>query len=227
MPVDGMRAFLGLMKIVAGGRVVAAGIDGLREAAGNSRDGFGAGGSSDRPVLKLHSAPSIQERIAYIRKMGNKGKIDPEVYEFTRKALTKKCGVGGDGRTNWCTEEKDYDAEVTAIFNAVRDEVRYTHDIRGIDTYQHPKRTLQFHGGDCDDSSSLLAAMLMSAGYEVRGRIIRTNDAEDWNHIFVIVKVPTGNDSSKWCALDASVRKPAGWYPPDSMVAQKADFAFD
>lgn len=82
----------------------------------------------------------------------------------------------------------------------------------------------------CDDYSSLLGAMLLSAGYPVKFRVIRTNDSREWNHIFVIVGIPTKNNIAgagnqlKWSALDASVPKPAGWSPPQEMIAATRDY---
>ena len=220
-------ALLSLGKLVIGGRAVVAGIEGLRDAIAtrpvaladaNATTGDGP------PRITVHRVTTLRERVDYIRRMAHKGKLHPTIYQWTRELLSKKCGVTSEGRTQWCTPEKDGDAEVIAIFNGVKDELRYTHDPLGVDGYAHPVRSLQWHGGDCDDSVATLAACLMSVGYEVKYLVIRTKDASDWNHILLAVKVPVRGGGHKWSALDATVNEPPGWFPPAAMVADARVF---
>lgn len=175
------------------------------------------------PRLQLHAVDSVHDRIRWIRKQVRKGHLDARVHEAALRVLGRKCGTRSDGRTEWCVAEKDYDGEVAAVFYAVRDNVRYVRDIFHVDTFQHPARTLEWSGGDCDDSVIVLASLLLSVGYPVWGRVIRTRDAEDWNHVFLVVGLPP-EQPDRWVGLDASVDRPAGWSPPASLVAEKLDF---
>jgi transglutaminase-like putative cysteine protease len=119
--------------------------------------------------------------------------------------------------------ERDWWGEVKTLFGAIRKNVRYVRDIHNIDTFQSPKRTLEFGGGDCDDYSITLGAALQSIGYPVKVRIVQTHGSPDFNHIFLLVGMPPRNPGN-WYSLDASVNKPAGWHPPRSMLTRIKDY---
>lgn len=168
--------------------------------------------------MSLYPVRSLDDRIDRIRERVAKGMVDPQVYGFARRVVNKKCG------DEWCIPEKDNLKEMQAIFGAVRKNVRYTSDIHGIDTYQHPKHTLGLNGGDCDDYSSLLCALLLSLGIPCRLKVIRTRDAGEWNHIYAQGGLPRAAPT-RWFSLDASVPKPFGWEAPSSMVAESRIFS--
>ncbi len=169
-------------------------------------------------TMSLHEINGIEDRIKHIQGRISKGKVNPKVYEFTRKATSAKCG------DKWCVEEKDNVGEAKAVFEAIRKNVRYTSDILGIDTYQHPKHTLSLGSGDCDDYSSLICATMLSLGIPCRLKVIRTKDANEWNHIYAQAGFPRANPT-KWITMDASVPKPFGWEAPASMVAESRVFS--
>lgn len=131
--------------------------------------------------------------------------------------LSRKCGGA------WCVPEKNWKQEVVAIFSAVRAQVRYMRDIRNKDTFQHPLYTWQHRAGDCDDYGILLAALFTLAGYPVKFRVVKTKEASDWDHIYVVVGLPP-RSPTQWMPLDASVSKPAGWEAPDAIIAERKDF---
>lgn len=112
---------------------------------------------------------SLEDRIAYLRRLVDAGKRDPQVFAFARRNLTRRCG------DDWCIPEKHNLAEAKAIFGAIHDgryghpgsseraeletarnlfrqirkNVRYTSDIAGVDTYQKPAHTLALKTADC------------------------------------------------------------------------------
>lgn len=167
-----------------------------------------------RSTLKFEprKARTIAERVSFIHEQALRGVRDPVVYELARKTLSRKCGG------TWCTPERDSRGEIDAIFGEVRSRVRYTLDPVTYDGFATPGKTLQLGAGDCDDSTSLLIAMLMSVGYECQSRVVWTKGSATYNHIFVRVKLPTG----EWLPLDPSVDKPAGWEVSTSMYAGPA-----
>lgn len=160
---------------------------------------------------------NIDERMRYIVDMTQKGRHSAEMRRFAVKAISRKCG------TRWCTPEGDHWAEVKALFDACKDVYRYCSDAYGIDQFQHPERTLEFSGGDCDDATILICSALGAVGFQTKGRVIRTRTSSDWNHIFALVGLPQ-KSPSKWVALDLSVNEPAGWQPPRELVAAHKDF---
>lgn len=148
-------ALISLGKLVVGGRAVVAGIEGLRDAMA-ARPIALADATAGPPRITLHRVTTLRERVDHIRRMAHKGKVHPAIYQWTRELLSQKCGLTAEGRTQWCTPEKDGDAEVIAIFNGVKDELRYTHDPVNVDGYAHPVRSLQWHAGDCVPEGTLV-----------------------------------------------------------------------
>lgn len=92
--------------------------------------------------------------------------------------------------------------EVKALWQFVRDEIRYVRDVRGIDTLQTPTKTLELHQGDCDDKSLLLSALLESIGYATRFTVAATMPRASYNHVYVEAFVPK---LGKWIPLESSV----------------------
>lgn len=85
---------------------------------------------------------------------------------------------------------RDSMCEVTAIWNFVVLNIRYTGDQDGEDTYQSLRATLEMGAGDCDDMTIAFAALLKSIGFEhIVARIISL-DGRSWAHIYPIVSVP-------------------------------------
>ncbi len=142
--------------------------------------------------------------------------------------LAKKCG------SNWCIKERDYRAEVEHVYNFVRSNVRYVHDVWSIDTFQGPLQTLKLRSGDCDDISILIVCLLLIIGIPAKWVAVRTKDyvkvngniklvpADDWNHIFVLAgipkQLPDKESSVVWVPLDASLPAKPGWKVPKERV---------
>lgn len=104
--------------------------------------------------------------------------------------------------------EKDYFSEGDALFSWVRDNVRYVRDVRGVETLQWPRKTLEYMQGDCDDQSILLASLIESIGG--RARFIAVGPRPGFYvHVLVQVWTPDG-----WRSLDPIMKVPAGWHPP-------------
>ena len=106
---------------------------------------------------------------------------------------------------------KDRWAEICALFNWVRSNIRYTRDILGVELLHTPRRMLELRAGDCDDMTILLGSMLRSTGHPVRLALtgFRPNKPHVYTHIF-----PEVNFQGKWVALDATMNRPIGWAPP-------------
>lgn len=100
--------------------------------------------------------------------------------------------------------------EVRALHAFVRDAIRYTNDIRGVETVQTPRTTLETGVGDCDDKSLLLASLLESIGRPARFVAIDVG-AGKLSHVLVETRV---GRSGKWLPLETIKPVPAGWWPP-------------
>ena len=171
---------------------------------------------------KVH-APGIRQRLSIIRSAVKRGGADARVRELALGILTRKCGE------SWCVAEKDWKAEATALFDYVRENVRYTRDPLRHDTYVSASRTLgAWRGGDCDDLTIALGALLESVGFQTMMRVVQTEGNNGFNHIYLAAVLPEGGGAlgggrPETFALDASMDKPAGWEVPESMVIKRMD----
>lgn len=103
---------------------------------------------------------------------------------------------------------KDYAGEVRAIFEWVRDHVRYTRDVRDVETVQTPQATLELEQGDCDDKTTLLAALLESVGVRTRLVAVGMVRPGSYSHVYAEAFV-----RGAWVALDATMPHAVGWAP--------------
>lgn len=106
-------------------------------------------------------------------------------------------------------------AEIRALHEFVRDEIRYLRDPVNMERVATPEMTLQIGQGDCDDKATLLAALLDSIGHPVRYVALAFN-GQGFSHVLVETKIGnTGNDRRDWLPLETILDgKEAGWYPP-------------
>ncbi len=115
---------------------------------------------------------------------------------------------------------RDYRCEVTAIWNFVVLNCRYTQDQDGEDTYSTVRGSLEQGALDCDDMTILFASLLKAIGYEnLVARVVSIQGAT-WDHIYPLVMLPKG----QWIALDATESgHHLGWEYQN--VAARRDFA--
>ena len=94
--------------------------------------------------------------------------------------------------------------EVRAIFDWVRRNIRFTKDPLTKEKLTPPMDLLDLRAGDCDDISTLMAAMLLAIGYPAKFVTAAADDAapNDFSHVYVKAEVPPG--SGNWVALDAA-----------------------
>lgn len=104
--------------------------------------------------------------------------------------------------------QKNFTGEVRALFEFVRDEIRYLWDITDVETLQTPIATLDNRVGDCDDKATLLAALLESIGHKTRF-VAAGFSLGQVEHVFVETKIGTD-----WIPLDPTEPVPMGWAPP-------------
>jgi len=106
---------------------------------------------------------------------------------------------------------KDFFGEIAALFDWVKNNIRYTRDIFRVELLHSARRILELRAGDCDDMTILLAAMLESTGHPVRVVIIgrHPNRKKLFSHIYLETLY-----KNVWIALDPTMNKPVGWAPP-------------
>jgi transglutaminase-like putative cysteine protease len=101
----------------------------------------------------------------------------------------------------------DFEGEIRALFEFVRDSIRYRKDPINSERVQDTERTIyKFKAGDCDDKSVALASLLGSLGHRSRFRVLGFS-ARNFSHVYLEVLTQRG-----WVTLDPTPEKAAmGW----------------
>lgn len=181
----------------------------------------------------------IKERVHLLQGLVAQSVKDPEVRKLalavtghgsrTVKVADQNVTVKGAA----CTARDD-ECEARAIFDWVADpkNVRYTGDVgphaiapggpvEPVDLFQSARRTLEFHGGDCDDHATLTSTLAIQNGFPAKFRIT-SNTGETWDHIYTMVGVPK-LDPKRWIALDTTLG--VGNFDKQPKRAKEVDFA--
>lgn len=115
--------------------------------------------------------------------------------EVVRRAAIRICmGIQGH----------DSQGELGALFDFVRDQIRYRADPWDTERVQDPCQTLLLASGDCDDKCVLLAALVASLGYLPRF-VVQSQDGQFFDHVYVEVE-----RSGQWIALDPTADGQSG-----------------
>ncbi|MFH1319737.1 MAG: hypothetical protein ABII90_03675 [Bacteroidota bacterium] len=112
--------------------------------------------------------------------------------------------------------EKQDKEEITAIFDFVREMIRYTKDPIARELVHECITTLFFAGGDCDDMDVVLISLLANAGHDFQvvlaGNV--TNGETLHSHIFVTALIQNSVAEYIPFYLDATNKVDgAGWLP--------------
>jgi len=112
--------------------------------------------------------------------------------------------------------QKDYAGEAEAVFDWVRDHIRYVRDINGVETLQTPLATMELGAGDCDDKSVLLAVLLESIGHPTRFVAAGYQGPRRYSHVYVESRI-----GSRWIPMDATlIDRPMGSLPRAPVLAR-------
>jgi transglutaminase-like putative cysteine protease len=135
--------------------------------------------------------------------LGKEGALNPYVRSWALEA-TANCA------------DRDDRAQATAIFNAVKLNIRFRGEYS--ETVQSPLVTLQLGAGDCDDHSTLIVALLRSIGIPGRFKTVATDPTDprrNFTHVYALAGLRRGNHIAEWLPLDTTVPYAvAGWEAP-------------
>lgn len=169
----------------------------------------------------------IQKRVSILQKLTEDGVKDPEMRKLALQ-VTRQCPA------------RDDRCEIRAIYNAVKQRVRYTGDVapiqhsngdvEGVDYFQSAKRTWEIGGGDCDDQAVLNATLLSLNGIPARFRItaprgsggfVSGDDGGGWSHIYTLAGTPR-NGPAQWMPLDTTI--PGEFFNREAPFGKHVDF---
>ena len=169
-------------------------------------------------MIRVES-PDLDDRLAWMIDEIEHGKRDPRVRKIAGDILTRKT-IAGD----WEVPERDWDAEVDAVYRYVREKVRFTRDIHEVELFQKPKRTLEHAIGDCDDIAILIGSICQAVGYPVILRVIGLRGGP-FQHVYAMAGIPP-HSPTKYKPLDASRAEGAGWEQTDGVTSRR-DYAVE
>jgi transglutaminase-like putative cysteine protease len=148
----------------------------------------------------LHGIPSgvagQWATIRHMRELVRQWKTDPRILNAATSLI-------------FSVPSHDDLSEVRALYEGVRDGIRYQRDVSGIETLATPLLTLQRQVGDCDDQATLLAALFESAGYPTRFVMAGYHDPRFVEHVYTQVLV-----NGKWLDADPTEHLNLGYSPP-------------
>ena len=108
--------------------------------------------------------------------------------------------------------QKDYYGEIVAVFNYVRDNIRYVKDPVGQETLSYPEETaFNSRAGDCDDKVILTMALLGAIGIRSYPVVVGTHP-KVYSHVYLYAVVPQGSPrrAGQTIPLDPIMPWPAG-----------------
>lgn len=128
---------------------------------------------------RLIRNPTTDLVVGYMRRFARRGAEDLELIALV-KDICKHL------------EQGDYAGECLACYYWVCQNVRYMRDGNGVETVQTPQRILDTLSGDCDDMSTLLAAMFLVLGNRCRFVLVGFQPRQAPSHVFTEVVTPQG-----------------------------------
>lgn len=108
-------------------------------------------------------------------------------------------------------KDRDFRQYVDRLYQWVKKKMYFIHDPVDVERVENPIVLLKEGGGDCDSVSTLLAGLLMSAGFKTDFVTIKAEPSSDeWTHVYVQTTLPDG----KVIPLDCTMKtKYSGWEP--------------
>lgn len=144
-------------------------------------------------------------RYMYGAVMGNEGVHSPEIRRQALKIVE-------------LVASRDQQREISTVLQWVKNNIAFRGEY--AETVQTPLVTLQLRAGDCDDQSTLIAALLSSLGYKTRFRTVAADPSAPWAYSHVFTEV-FQRKRGQWISVDSTVPQSfPGWRPPHVFRSQ-------
>lgn len=111
-----------------------------------------------------------RQTLALMRQMIDRAKRDPAIISAAHSIVV-------------LTPEHDAAGELAAVYQWVRDRVRYVRDVAGVETLSYPGLVMRRQSGDCDDQTALLCALFEAIGYPTR-LVMAQYDSTTYEHVY-------------------------------------------
>jgi hypothetical protein len=116
---------------------------------------------------------------------------------------------------------KDYVGELRTLHAFVRDHVRYTRDIEGVETLQTPIQTLNVLAGDCDDKAMIFNSLCASIGFRTRYCAIGVR-GQPFSHVMPQALLENMGEFVNAETILTDPPVDLGWEPPDTTMVMYA-----
>lgn len=137
----------------------------------------------------------IQETLKYMIALANYGKKQGVIIQRANELLKY-------------VPPKQWFQQVKALWEFVKSDIRYTRDVKDVETLYYPEQTLAQGYGDCDDKAVLLASMLLATGHPVRFIAVGFEPGQ-YSHVYPETKI-----GPYWIPLETTEPVDIGWSPP-------------
>lgn len=163
---------------------------------------------------------SLDQVIKHMKRLYNKYKAHPAIRQ---KAVEITSGIPEDRRTG-IANRRDHQAIADAIYDWAKKNVAYVNDPAGVEYLQSPVKTLKYGFGDCDDYTTLAAALMSSIGVPVRFKLSKNNpnNRDAYSHIYLEYEV-----DGSWYPFDLTLHSQAGQEVSDAMSFGKKSIPLD
>lgn len=105
--------------------------------------------------------------------------------------------------------QKDFTGEARALSEFVRDQIRYVRDIADVETLHDACTIIDQGAGDCDDKCILLAALLLSIGFEHVAFVAVAFAPEEFSHVWLRAYIE-GPGPAGWVDMETTEPVPFG-----------------
>lgn len=109
--------------------------------------------------------------------------------------------------------EKNEWNQANALFEFVRDNIKYIKDIHNVETISTAEKTLETQIGDCDDQCILLASLAESVGIPSMFVVAGYNSSDAFEHVYVCLFA-----DGEWIPCDPTEASIFGWAPPEPLI---------
>lgn len=100
-----------------------------------------------------------------------------------------------------------FSEQVRVIQQWMQNNIEYRRDPPDVELVQTPQVTLQLRAGDCDDQSTLTAALLQATGHPTQFIAIGL-DGAPLSHVLTQTMI-----GPSWVSVETIQRRPLGWMP--------------
>jgi transglutaminase-like putative cysteine protease len=140
--------------------------------------------SFEKPFANLAEPPTVENTMEAMRGVAIKAQLDYGLRRLAEEIVRE-------------VQPRDPLSELAAIYYWVLSHVRYTRDPSIVEQVKTPRATIEDGVGDCDCMATLLGALAMTLGYQVRFVAASYDGSGEPSHVWVEAETKSG-----WFALD-------------------------